>query len=1056
MPKVSSLLIILLILVSPLKQHAQPYYFNNYQINDGLSNNTVICSLQDSYGFLWFGTKDGLDRFDGNNFKHFDIPNQARNTIANNIISLIEDDKKQIWVGTDQGIYIYNPITETFRLVSQDFANADVPVIKLDREKNIWFIANEILYFHDPQKNSFLTVTTKQEFVTAIYCANDGSTYYGTLTGQINKVDKQKNRSSVVDLIKTYGNRDWYSIQKITEDPKGNLLFGTSKAGVGFISIKDNSTKWLFGIEQLNQFLYVRDILHTKDDEYWFATESGLYIYNISTQKYINLQKAENNPWGISDNAIYNILKDKDGGIWLGTYFGGINYYNQNNSLIEKFMSKTQGGKLLGTVVRIIDKDKYGNIWLGTENGGFSKLDPLTGAIENYSVANIQLTNNNIHGLLPVDDELILGTFVYGMDIFNFKQKKIVYHFEPDLNPNSELKSNFFYYIYRTKNGEILMGSTNGHYKFDRSNNNFTAIHQIPRNMSYTTLLEDTDGYIWLGTWRDGLYCYHPDKVGFKHFNHIPTDYNSLPNNKINCIYQDSKKQIWIATEGGLAKINRSNAGSKYTIQNINIELPSKIVLAILEDKQQKLWISTSRGLVRYDPTSNSQRIFNMESGLPSIQFNYNSAFDDGNGTFYFGTINGMIRFEPEKLNQIQYNTNTPIYITRLFVNNKEIKQHTDHPILKQSLLFTDQIELKYAESSFSLDFTALLFDSPQSVKYSYMLEGVNKDWVTTTGTNSAHFTKLLPGNYEFIVKAEDPNGNAISTIRTLKIKILPPIWASIPAFILYFILVIGLIVFIVYHFNERVKQRNKQHLLTIQNLREQELYQSKINFYTDVVHEIRTPLTLIKAPLEKLILKIPPNPVTDKLFQNIQSNTERLITLSNQLLDFRRVETKGFKFHFEQKNISEFTQEIIDNFTVTLDANNKTIVCSIMENLECYIDLDAYEKICNNLLNNALKYSNTYIEVTLWQDFDKKELVLTIKNDGKLIPEDAQDFIFEPFNRLNHSKNIPGSGLGLALCQSLVLRHHGLLKYNVDSKNLNTFTLTLPLNLTYIYEYKS
>lgn len=1045
-------LILLLLFVLPSKQYAQPYYFNHYQIHDGLSNNTVICSMQDSYGFLWFGTKDGLDRFDGNSFKHFDIPNHVRNTIANNIISLIEDDKKQIWVGTDQGIYIYNPIQETFKLLNENFSNADVPVIKLGLDKNIWFISNGILHVHDPMKNSVNSHTDNKQFVTAVHCAKDGSTYYGNLTGQIFKIDKRKITTLVVDLSTKYGAKDWYSIQKIIEDKEGNLVFGTSKAGAGIFKIKENNSKWLFGIEQLNQFLYVRDILQTQDDEYWFATESGLYIYNINTEKYINIQKAEHNPWGISDNAIYNILKDKDGGIWLGTYFGGINYYNQNNSLIEKFMSKTQGGQLLGTVVRIIDKDKYGHIWLGTENGGLSKLNPNSGEIENYSVANVQLTNNNIHGLLPLDDEIILGTFVYGMDIFDFKKKKITYHVEPDLKPNSELKSNFFYYIYKSQNNDILLGSTNGHYKFDRHKKAFKSIPQVPNNMSYTTILEDKEGYIWLGTWRDGLYRYHPQQAGFVHYNHIPNHHNSLPNNKVNCIFQDIRGQIWIATEGGLALLTKGENGS-YTMQNINIELPSKIVLAILEDNHNNLWISTSKGLLRYHPESKRHRIFNMESGLPSIQFNYNSAFNDGAGKFYFGTINGMIRFEPEKLNKIQYNTNTPIYITKLVVNNKEIQQNSNNTILTKSLLFTEDIELKYDESSFSIDFTALLFDSPQSIKYSYKLEGVNKDWVTTTGANSAHFTKLLPGNYEFMIKAEDPNGNPISTVRRLNIKILPPIWASIPAFILYFSLVIGLIVFIVYHFNERVKQRNKQHLLSIQNLREQELYKSKIDFYTDVVHEIRTPLTLIKAPLEKLMSKIPANPTTDKLLQNIQGNTERLITLSNQLLDFRRVETKGFKFHFEQKNISLFTQEIINNFAVTLDVQNKKIECTIMENIECYIDLDAYEKICNNLLNNALKYSDKYIAVNLVEDSENKNLILTIKNDGKLIPEDAQNFIFEPFHRLNHSKSIPGSGLGLALCQSLTLKHHGTLKYTVEDENLNIFTLILPLNQNYIYE---
>jgi signal transduction histidine kinase len=247
--------------------------------------------------------------------------------------------------------------------------------------------------------------------------------------------------------------------------------------------------------------------------------------------------------------------------------------------------------------------------------------------------------------------------------------------------------------------------------------------------------------------------------------------------------------------------------------------------------------------------------------------------------------------------------------------------------------------------------------------------------------------------------------------------------------------------------FNEKIKQRNRQHLLTVQNLREQELYRSKINFYTDVAHEIRTPLTLIKAPLEKLMDKVDHNPVTDKLLLTMQNNTEKLIALSNQLLDFRQVETEGFKLHFESENISQTVQEIINNFTVTLQAQGKQIVSHIMPDIIGQVDIDAFDKICYNLLNNALKYSSSYIEVNLNMDKQKNIFILTVKNDGALIPSEERERIFEPFNRLKQNKNVPGSGLGLALTRSLTLKHQGTLLYSTNDLQLNVFSLTLPLN---------
>jgi len=1030
----------------PFLIQAQPYYFNHYQINEGLSNNAVICSMQDSYGFLWFGTKDGLNRFDGNSFKHFDASASDKNSLGgNNIISLKEDFKKRIWIGTDQGIYCYNPIDEQFKLLSKQFEHADVPVIITDQRKRIWFISNGMLYYHNLINNEIKQITTSDLYITAVSCTKNGTIFYGTPEGKIFQINSSDKPSLLLDFQVKYGSKDWFSIEKITENRKGELMIGTSKSGVYTYDFKEKTLKPMLGPDRLKQFLYVRDILQPNDTEYWFATESGLFIYQIADQSFINIQKEQENPWGISDNAVYNILQDKDQGIWIGTYFGGVNYYHKNNSIIEKFLPQDKPGSLKGSVVRIITKDPTGKVWIGTENGGLSKLDPSSGQIQNFSEKKGNLANNNIHGILPFDNKLLVGTFVNGLDIFDPIQEKVVYHIDRNSSPNPDLQSNFLFYLYKTKKGEILAASTRGLYRFDFANKSFHLIRSVPEYMFYTTVLEDKQGNIWLGTWRDGLYCYNPNNGDLKHYTHQKDNPNSLPNNRINSLFEDSKKQIWIATEGGMAKKNPTGEG----FEKIGIKegMPSNVILAILEDQQNNLWVSTSKGLVRYHLSNGKKRIFNLESGLPSIQFNYNSAFDDGYGRFYFGTINGLIRFDPKKLNQINYNTRIPIYVTNLYINNKAINQYTDGHILSKSILFTDKIQLKHDESSFSLDVAALHYQAPHSVHYSYKMEGLDNNWVDITGNQRVYFTKLAPGSYVFTVKAEDPNGNVIPTAASLKIVILPPIWASVPAYICYALILIGLIIFIIYHFNEKIKQRNRQHLLTVQNLREQELYRAKINFYTDVVHEIRTPLTLIKAPLEKLMDKVEHNPVTDKLLSTMQNNTEKLIALSNELLDFRQVETEGFKLHFELANISQTVQKVSNDFGVTIQAQGKSMQVLITPDIIGSVATDAFDKICYNLFNNALKYSSEFIEVNLEADKQKNIAILTVKNDGALIPSEERERIFEPFNRLKQNKNIPGSGLGLALTRSLVLKHQGSLVYDVENFQWNVFRLTLPLN---------
>ncbi len=1038
---------LLFILLLPSLLYAQPYYFNHYQINEGLSNNAVICSMQDSQGFLWFGTKDGLNRFDGNNFKHFDATQSGKNSLGgNNIISLKEDFRKRIWIGTDQGIYCYDPVDEQFRLLSKKFENADVPVIVTDQRKRIWFISNGMLYCHDLVSQAIQQFTKSDLYITSISCTKNGTVFFGTPEGKIFQIGSSGKPALMLDFQAKYGPKDWFSIEKIMENRDGDLLIGTSKTGVYSYNFKNKSLKSILGPDKLHQFLYVRDIIQPNDHEYWFATESGLFIYQIASGNYINIQKEQENPWGISDNAIYNILQDKDEGIWLGTYFGGINYYHKNNSIIEKFLPQDRPGSLKGSVVRIIKKDINHDIWIGTENGGLSKLDPKSGYIQNFSDKQGNLANNNIHGILPIGDKLLIGTFVNGLDIFSPKLQKVIYHIDRNSNVStSDLQSNFLFYLYKTRKGEIMAASTRGLYRFDLEKKSFHLIDNVPEYMFYTSILEDKKGNIWVGTWRDGLFCYHPKTKYFKHFTHSQNDPNSLPNNRVNSLFEDSKNQIWIATEGGMAK----KKSKQDSFENIGLEegMPSNVTLAFLEDKQKNLWVSTSKGLVRYHLPNGKKRIFNLESGLPTIQFNYNSSFDDDNGNFYFGTINGLIRFNPAKLNQINYKNQIPIYITNFYINNRAINQYTDPNILSKSILFTKNIKLKHDESSFSLDFAALHYQAPHSIHYSYKMDGLDDNWIDITSNQRAYFTKLAPGNYIFTVKAEDPNGNTIPTFASLKITILPPIWASIPAFVCYALILSGLIIFIIHHFNEKIKQRNRQHLLTVQNLREQELYRSKINFYTDVAHEIRTPLTLIKAPLEKLMDKVDHNPVTDKLLLTMQNNTEKLIALSNQLLDFRQVETEGFKLHFESENISQTVQEIINNFTVTLQAQGKQMVSHIMPNIIGQVDIDAFDKICYNLLNNALKYSSSYIEVNLNMDKQKNIFILTVKNDGALIPSEERERIFEPFNRLKQNKNVPGSGLGLALTRSLTLKHQGTLLYSTNDLQLNVFSLTLPLN---------
>lgn len=1021
---------------------AQPYYFSNFQVENGLSNNTVLSSLQDDAGFLWFGTKDGLNRFDGYTFKIFRYNAAIKGTIGSNVIlTLHRDTKGNIWVGTEHGIYRYNPLQEDFTYLQASGEN-EIRDIETDTKGNIWFIGGLTLY-----KYNLATHNLQQfkDFEATSILILKGNVWVSTLNGYLRQYVKGDSACSIYDLFAHSRPPTSRWIQTLFDSGQGKIFAGTSNQGVKIFDLITHEYEDVLTYNSDKTEVFARSFIKHNGAEYWIGTESGIYNFNLITRKTSLLHKQYNNPYSISDNAIYTFCRDRENGIWVGTYFGGLNYYTNEYTHFEKFFPRVGENSLSGNAVREICEDNYGNLWIGTEDGGLNRLSGTDQKFYNYQPlgAPQNVSASNIHGLLANGKQLLIGTFEHGLDVMDIATQKVIRHCMVS-NDNS-LKSNFFYCLYKTSNGKIIAGTSRGLYYFDPITYKFSIITQVPENLFYTTIFEDNANNIWVGTYRNGLYYFNTRNESHGSFRKDKHNPISISDNAINKVFQDSDHNIWIATEnGGLCRLQANQQGfDSFTTAS---GLPSNVIFAMLEDAKKNLWVTTSKGLVCMNIRSKNIKVFTKANGLLSDQFNYNSAYKDHQGNLYFGCLKGMIKFDPNKFVTSTYMP--VVYLTGLQINNKEAGINEPLSPLKKSIIYTDTLILNYTQSSFSIDFAALSFASPQMTEYAYKMVGLDKDWTYLRSNRKAYFTKLGAGNYIFKVKASNSNKVLGEQVKILHIKILPPIWASWYAYVVYALMFVSLCYFLLKRYHKKTQEKHQRKINRLENEKEKEIYEAKIAFFTHISHEIRTPLTLIKGPMEKIMAKADEFPGMEKNLRIMERNTDRLLSLTNQLLDFRKTETHGFSLNFVKTDIVSLINDNLLMFSPAIESRKLALQLRLhLKSFYAYVDTEAMNKILSNLLDNAIKYAHHKISIELLMDKGDRNFTILFKNDGYLVAPDMSEKIFETFFRMKEAERQSGTGIGLPLARYLAELHKGQLYLQTSNEDLNVFALTIPVH---------
>jgi signal transduction histidine kinase/ligand-binding sensor domain-containing protein len=1046
-PAFKHILLQAVLVLLTLSGKGQSYYFRHYQADDGLSHNSVITIMQDSKGLIWLGTKDGLSRFDGYTFKTYRDEGNKFGTIGNNfIMSLAEDHKGVIWVGTGRGLFRYDPSKEIFQKLSDEIS-ANVRNILIDKQNNIWFLNKGSLYYYNQDSKKLLNMGISancQAFdqnQNLLLGSNEG------ILTIFNPRTKAKKVIPVIDQRLPYNAR---LVSKILATDGNEILVGTTKQGLISYNQQTGKISSLLFRNKDRTEIYVRDIIAIKGSEYWIATESGIYVYDLTTHNSKNLTKRAGDNFSISDNAVYSLYRDNQGGLWAGTYFGGLNYFSGENARFEKYFPMPGINSISGNAVREICGDNDDNIWIGTEDAGINKLDSRTGQFSHYTSDGkpTSISYPNIHGLLAVGDQLYIGPFQHGFEVMNITTGKVTTRFKM-IGERDKMINDFVMCLYLTRDRHLLLGTTGtgaGLYEFNRRERSFKEISGIPVNSYVFTILEDHQGTLWTGSVEKGTFYFNPKtgKKGNIRFN-VPSQNKVNYDFLVQGIFEDSNQALWFATEGGgLIKLGKDRkAIKKFTTEN---GLPSNTVFRVLEDNNKRLWISSLKGLICLDLGTEKIINYTQSNGLLTDQFNYNSAFKAENGKMYFGSVKGMIAFDPRAFGKIT--SPPPTYITSLQVNNKEVTPGVPGSPLLKSILQADTITLRYNQANFSIEFAAVNYASPKVTRYKYLMQGLDKDWTYLNTNRRAYFTDLSPGDYTFIVKAESNIGSWTGSERRLFIKITPPIWKSTMAYLVYSLLILLSCYLGVRYYHNYLAKRNLHQLQLFEHEKEKEIYQAKIEFFTNIAHEIQTPLTLIIGPVERVIKKLDEVPAIKKSMLLIEKNTNRLLELTGQLLDFRKTEMNQFGLSFVKADINEILKNQLLFFKPEAEKSGISLTLELPKNqVVAFVDADAFVKICGNLISNAIKYAATHASISV-VNFNPANTTFAIKfaNDGKSIPDEFIDKIFQPFFRLRTDEK-PGTGIGLSLAKSLADLHGGSLVLISGQSDKIIFELTLPVH---------
>lgn len=1087
--------------------------FEHFIDEKGFTQHSVMKVIQDVDGYIWIGTLNGLYKYNGQAFTVYRHEiNNPNSLVSNSIYELELDADGNILIGTGKGLSKYNRVTETFITYPKILQNSRITAICPLKNGDLWvgtlhsglyhFKSDDVLgekplhYLHKPNQDT--SIASNQ--IHSIVKDKFGNIWVGTLEG-LNRVIVTNGITEFVHF-----NSVKESIKMLFVDSQGTLWIST--LGHRLLKVKHPEKFIKANTIHFQEYLFnmgksdteesggLIAIFENKDGNLFFGIHGfGLYYFNTTTCKYEEYVHDPTRPESISSNNIESILIDKTDVLWVGTEGGGLNKCDLKQKSINHFEHNILSeNSLSNSSINAIVKDSKNAFWIATQDGlnhikfkGKGYEDPVFERFYfNTDQKNVRLKSQEYTWSLLEDSEgdyWVGGTEGVLQMKKNSKTNSISFE-------STDFKMLEVISIIEDNNGVLWFGSLidglmkwpkkkkpNG--AFDFSN----GIHYEPdKDDKYTIsareiscLYQDSNGNIWVGTLQGGLNLVVPNKEEegkdqFVSFQHDSDNPNSLSYNSVFSILEGKSGEFWIGTYGGgLNKMILSPEGNSDPIFKHYTEedgLVNNAIYGIVEDDNGLLWISTDNGISSFNPETEAFKNFKKEDGLQGNNFRMGAYFKNDDGYLFFGGHNGLNVFHPKDLKENDILALAKF--TGFKIKNELVgvgREYNGRVILDKSLSEVSKpIKLKHHENTITFEFSALHYAAPEKNQYKYMLEGFNKDWITSKGSNFAHYTNLSPGNYTFKVKASNNDGLWNETPTSIGLTINPPFWQTWWAYMLYVILTLILLWSIQSYFNLRSKQRAS---LQVQKEIEH-VNKLKLQFFTNISHEFKTPITLILNPIEELLESFGENFSVQSKLKVVQRNANSLLRLVHQLMEFRRIEVGETKLGATKSNIVNFIKEITYSFQAPAKKRGINLSFeSSLNTIEVWFDWDKLEKILNNIIYNALKFTSSGGDIKVKVNKSKihEELQITkramstefvvieVEDDGVGIDKEQLKYVFQRFYQVNQTKRgaQKGSGIGLAITKDLVDLHHGEIMVDSEKGKGTTFRIKLPVGKAHL-----
>ena len=999
-------------------QAAPYYYFEHYTTYEGLPSNTIHCTYQDRFGFVWIGTRDGLCRFDGYDFRS---PGSLAATDMTSLASMdiSEDEDGILWFSTSAGVGSFNPMTGQTETLGR-LGTSLIFDLQPDLKGSVWF-AGDRLYRYVKSTGEVKEYTFNSSGPSQIAIDSYDAVWVILPDGTLHSYDKRRDSFAPVSFPERLTN--------IRPASDGHLLASTPEGKVLLIETINMSYTTVFQDPTRS----IRHMLERSKDEYWIGTNDGLFITQPGSREVAEVRNMPGDNHSLSANLITSLNKDKSGNVWIGTYYNGLNIWQDKQEEFTIYYPNPTPDSMRGSIVRAIVPDSDGNIWFCTEDGGLNVLSPT----QHHGRAYELIPNLNMQALVIEDGRLWVFTFGSGVYLVDMKTVSILKHYDLPITTGCGIRS---------ADGRFFAGAQNGLYVFDREQDRFVPVSSLQGEFIHS-LYEDSRGILWVGTYGDGLICCDSDGNTLAH---LTTDSpgRGLTADRITSCFEDSRHRIWITTEGGGLCYTEPNPNlSNLRLQSITRAngLTNNVTCAVTEDEDGLLWVSTTRGIVRIDGETATIHDFLFDrQQIMGAQFSYGAAVTTRNGLIYMGNTNGLVSFSPAKMKRSVQSYH--LYITSIEATGDAgtIRLHEND----KTTLKTERLRIKSRDASLlSISFAAPNYSILQQVAYSYSLTRGRRELLSAVSReNKVSFTGLQPGHYIFDAGIQDSD-TPLSKVR-LEFDILAPVLWSTTARILYLLILLTLLGIFLRELEMKRRRDRARHLSKVESQKQKEIYDAKINFFTNITHEIRTPLTLIKMPLDKLIAEKEYTPKAEKDMLTIQANTDRLLSLTNQLLDLRKMEKNEIRPVFLKEDLAKIVRTSCSHFAQMAGEQNITLNIDLPEApFEIMCVRDSVEKIIGNLLSNGVKYTRDRIDVSLKPSKDGTMAVVRVDSNGPQIPTRESEKIFEVFYQAGESRKANGTGLGLPFARSLAELHGGQLFLDTERADCNSFVLELPVS---------